>query len=90
MNRCPGSDARNVTAVEVVCPSCGASVELFSDEQRRRCPSCGTKVTRDAVPACAAWCPSAAACIGPEKLESLLRTLREAAEASEDAERSRD
>ena len=79
MSRCPGSDSRNVTAVEVVCPDCGTTVELFSDEQRRRCPSCGVKVSRDAVPACAAWCPSASLCVGPERLAAMLESLEKAA-----------
>lgn len=68
---CPGRDARNLTTDDLVCPHCGASVELFSDEQRRRCPSCGKGVTREGVPSCAAWCASAEECLGKERLEAM-------------------
>lgn len=71
MFRCPGSDMRNITTVDVICTECGTPVELFSDEQRRRCPNCGTKVDRNAVPSCAVWCPSASACLGTDRLEQL-------------------
>ena len=67
-----GGILRNVTAIEVACPTCGDAVEVFSDEQRRTCPRCGTKVSRDAVPACASWCPSAITCIGKDRYKALL------------------
>lgn len=66
-SKCPGSDGRDVVAVEVACPRCGEAVELFSDEQRRKCPACGERVQRSATPACAAWCPSAITCLGVER-----------------------
>lgn len=65
--KCPGSDGRDVKAVEVDCPSCRNKVELFSDEMRRKCPHCGERVERHAVPSCASWCPSAAMCLGAER-----------------------
>lgn len=66
-SKCPGSDGRGITAVEVECPSCGALVEFFSDEQRRKCPDCGERVARQATPACASWCPSAMSCLGVDR-----------------------
>lgn len=75
MQRCPGSDMRNITADEVLCQACGRKVELFSDEQRRRCPHCGSRVSRDAVPSCAAWCSAAEACLGPERLAKFQESI---------------
>ncbi len=71
---CPGSDGRDIHAVEVACAHCGTTVEFFSDEQRRRCQSCGESVTRKAVPACAAWCPSAASCLGADRYKELVES----------------
>ncbi len=71
---CAGSDTRNLTAFDVVCPKCGASIEFFSDEGRRKCHVCGTEVTRDVVPACAAHCASALSCLGPERYKQLLES----------------
>lgn len=73
--RCPGNDMRNITADDVVCPSCHARVELFSDERGRRCPECGARVDRDAVPSCATWCAAAAECLGAERYKELLEMM---------------
>ena len=70
--KCPGSDGRDIKAVEVDCPSCGHKVELFSDEMRRKCPSCGARVERHAVPSCASWCASAALCLGADRYKALV------------------
>lgn len=73
MSKCTGSGLRNLTTVEVDCAKCGTTVELFSDERRRKCPGCGEQVNRDAVaPTCAAWCPSAASCIGHDRFKELV------------------
>ena len=72
MDKCPGQDLRFLTTEEIPCPSCGAPVELFSDEQKRRCHECGTRVTRDAAPMCAAWCSSARSCLGEERYDRLV------------------
>ncbi len=71
MDKCPGMDGRFITADDITCPSCGATVELFSDEQKRRCPTCGTRVTRVAAPACVSWCAAARDCIGPARYDKL-------------------
>lgn len=71
---CAGSDTRNVIAVDVVCPKCGASIEFFSDEARRTCRVCGTGVTRDVVPACASHCASSMSCLGPERYKQLVES----------------
>lgn len=38
--------SRELTNVEVKCPSCGRELELFSDEVETRCP-CGAVVRRE-------------------------------------------
>lgn len=73
--RCPGSDMRNISAEDVLCPGCGEMVELFSDERKRRCPNCGTRVERsEPAPMCAAWCPAAAECLGAERYAKLVES----------------
>jgi len=57
-----------------MCPSCGKLVELFSDEQKRRCPHCGERVTREAVPTCATWCVAARQCLGADRYERMLES----------------
>ncbi|MBE0417761.1 MAG: hypothetical protein IBX63_08340 [Coriobacteriia bacterium] len=47
-------------------------VELFSDEQRRRCPVCGARVSRASALACASWCDAAKECLGTKRYEELL------------------
>jgi len=62
--KCPGQSSRKpLQSLMLTCPSCGAEVELFSDEGRRRC-SCGHVVVRQTLPTCAEWCPAAAQCFG--------------------------
>ncbi len=76
MNRCPGGELRNLYVEDIICPSCGASVELFSDEQRRKCPECGTRVERKTTPACASWCAAAKQCLGPERYAEAVESGR--------------
>ncbi|MBN1344690.1 MAG: phosphohydrolase [Phycisphaerae bacterium] len=81
--RCPGQDSRNLTAAFHRCPNCGAMVEIFSDEQRQRCPECKTMVFTEETPSCVQWCTAARDCLGPERyqrfMEALGRTDRPAA-----------
>jgi len=74
MERCPGGELRNLTVAELTCRHCGTRVELFSDEQRRKCPECGRWVAREAAPTCASWCASAEACLGAERYGELVRS----------------
>lgn len=69
---CPGSRTlREATPEEYPCPRCGTAVEIWSDEVRRKCPSCGLVVVKDnpSVIACAEWCASARECLGEELYE---------------------
>jgi endogenous inhibitor of DNA gyrase (YacG/DUF329 family) len=72
--KCPGRDGRLLTVEDITCPKCGTSVEFFSDEQKRKCPGCGERVTREAVPACAAWCTAAASCLGQERFDAAVKS----------------
>lgn len=71
--RCPGQDRRYWTPdiiYEVPCPECGAPVECFKDEPRRRCPKCGHRFRNvGADLGCAQWCTLAEQCLGftPER-----------------------
>lgn len=71
--RCPGQDRRYWTEdaiFEVPCPECGASVELFKDETKGRCTSCGHRFRNPGIDfGCAQWCALAEQCLGlvPER-----------------------
>jgi len=77
MNRCPGQDSRKRTVSVHRCPGCAEPVEIFSDEQRRRCPKCKTMVFTEETPSCIQWCQAARECLGPERYERVMRLLDE-------------
>lgn len=66
--RCPGQDRRywkEDAAYEVPCPKCGFAVEIFKDESRGRCSSCGHRFLNPGVDfGCAKWCSLAEECLG--------------------------
>ncbi len=76
-NRCPGQDFRRLKVGIHKCPGCGAAVEIFSDEQRQRCPECRTMVFIEETPSCVRWCKAARECLGPERYEKLMQRLEE-------------
>ena len=80
VNRCPGQDSRRITAEIHQCPNCGDPIEIFSDEQRRRCPACKTMVFTDWTPTCVKWCQAARECLGPERYEKVMKLLQEGGE----------
>jgi len=63
--RCPGS-IRNTTPVPIErkCHNCGATIEMWSDEEKVDCHKCGTEIFKDKVPTCIEWCKSAEECMG--------------------------
>ncbi len=72
--KCPGSDLiKNPRAEEIVCPSCGYQVEIWSDEADATCPDCGTQVFREVPSGCWEWCGSARECVGPDRYDRLIR-----------------
>jgi DNA-directed RNA polymerase subunit RPC12/RpoP len=68
---CPGQDGRNLSASLHKCPDCGAEVEMFSDEVRVKCRSCGSIVYKESVPTCVEWCAKARECLGEERWKAL-------------------
>jgi len=75
--RCPGQSDRNLKVDLIRCPHCGYELEIFSDELKVNCPSCGEPVYREMLPSCIDWCPAAAQCLGPERWEQLQREREE-------------
>ena len=71
-SKCPGQDFRKLRVQLYKCPSCGAEVEIFSDEIKVKCQKCGTKVYQEKIPSCIEWCASAQQCIGKEKWQELI------------------
>jgi hypothetical protein len=65
---CPGQDTRYWRPgdiAEVACGGCGAMLEFFKDEARRRCRQCGKMVTNPKMSlGCAQWCEHAKECFG--------------------------
>jgi len=84
VNKCPGQDSRELAISLHLCPKCGAMVEIFSDEQRHRCPECKTMVFTQETPSCVQWCKAARECLGPERYEKVMEALGRADEQSGD------
>lgn len=69
---CPGSRTIREPRPEYInCPDCGAEVEIWTDELKATCSSCGNKVYRAQQASCIDWCPHARECVGPEVYERL-------------------
>lgn len=75
---CPGSsEIRRPFPEEITCVFCGAIVEIWSDEVETTCPECKKTISRNMKPSCLQWCPAAKECVGPEKLERILKAIKE-------------
>ncbi|MDD5019884.1 MAG: phosphohydrolase [Candidatus Omnitrophica bacterium] len=59
---CPGRQ-KDIKVRYLKCPSCGAEVEFFSDEPKRRCPSCKKDVVYSEKDSCIYWCKAAKDCL---------------------------
>jgi hypothetical protein len=65
--KCPGQDTRywkpgDIFAAE--CPKCGAEIEFFKDDTRRRCAWCGHMFYNPKIElGCAEWCQYAEKCV---------------------------
>jgi predicted RNA-binding Zn-ribbon protein involved in translation (DUF1610 family) len=81
-SNCPGSIRIREPIPEIfTCPKCGAEVEIWTNELKGKCSSCGEIIAREIDAAyCIQWCHYAKECIGAEKYEELL----EAGAVSED------
>ena len=68
IGRCPGQDTRfwkPEDIFDVVCPGCGAKVEFFKDDPKRKCIKCGVEIRNPNIRlGCAEWCEYATECTG--------------------------
>src|SRR3972149_2380138 len=66
--KCPGQDRRywkGDAVVEIPCPECGHTVEIFRDESAGRCRRCGHRFLKPGTDfGCAKWCSLANECLG--------------------------
>ena len=65
--KCPGQDTRFWKPGDIFvaeCPKCGAEIEFFKDDTRRRCAWCGHMFYNPKIElGCAAWCQYAEKCV---------------------------
>ncbi|MDR2352197.1 MAG: hypothetical protein LBF22_03385 [Deltaproteobacteria bacterium] len=65
---CPGQNTqfwRPGDIFDIVCPACGAKVEFFKDDAKRRCSKCGQEFPNPKLnEGCAKWCKFADKCLG--------------------------
>jgi len=75
--QCPGQDSRywdGEAIFESTCKGCGASIEFFKDDSKRRCRACGAENLNPKIDfGCAAYCPYAEQCLGTMPPELLSR-----------------
>jgi DNA-directed RNA polymerase subunit RPC12/RpoP len=69
--KCPGQDFRNLRVQLYKCPSCGAEVEIFSNETKAKCDGCGKQVYKEKLPSCIEWCSATRECLGEERWRQL-------------------
>ncbi len=70
-NKCPGQDKRNLQIENVRCRFCSYEAEIFSDENKIRCPNCKNEIIKTKLPACVDWCQSARECLGEQRWQNL-------------------
>jgi hypothetical protein len=65
--KCPGQDTRFWKPTDIFmaeCPKCGAEIEFFKDDARRRCAWCGHMFYNPKIElGCAEWCQYAEKCV---------------------------
>ena len=70
--KCPGQDTRFWKPDDIFtaeCPKCGADIEFFKDDARRRCAWCGHMFYNPKISlGCAEWCQYAEKCV-PELMQ---------------------
>ena len=74
---CPGSsEIRTPYPEEIRCYFCGKANEIWSDEPDTQCAGCGKTISRDLKTSCIMWCPAAKECVGAEKYERLIKSMK--------------
>jgi hypothetical protein len=65
--KCPGQDTRFWKPEDIFvaeCPKCGAEIEFFKDDARRRCAWCGHMFYNPKIAlGCVEWCQYAEKCV---------------------------
>ncbi len=62
-DKCPGTTSVSRPDLLLIeCPKCSEEVEVFSDEEKVVCDSCGSIVTREKTPSCFDSCAYAEEC----------------------------
>jgi hypothetical protein len=80
--KCPGQDTRHWKSDDIFtveCPKCGAEIEFFKDDTRRRCAWCGHLFYNPKIAmGCAEWCQYADKCV-PDlfKEKQAMQTFKE-------------
>jgi HD superfamily phosphodiesterase/predicted RNA-binding Zn-ribbon protein involved in translation (DUF1610 family) len=79
---CPGSQKFRQPEPEIIkCPSCGAEIEIWTDEIKARCPRCKEEIMRETGASCLDWCKYAKECAGPQVYDKYMQnkatTIRE-------------
>ena len=79
--KCPGQDTRYWKPGDIFsldCPNCGATIEFFKDEPRRRCKGCKKIVPNPKINlGCVEWCEYAEQCVGPDMLKELQEKMKD-------------
>ena len=71
---CPGAKILRQPQPEIFdCPSCGEEVEIWTDEIRGVCSSCGRAVFRDGFMSCLEWCKFAQDCVGEDAYDRYMK-----------------
>lgn len=80
---CPGQDTRfwrPGDIFDVTCSKCGAEVEFFRDEAKRKCSKCKNVITNPRLSlGCAQWCEHAKECLGYDPKEQQVEGEQETA-----------
>jgi len=64
---CPGANRIKEPIPEFfICPTCNAEVEIWTNENFRKCGNCGEMVYREQLPTCIEWCDYGKECVGEE------------------------
>ncbi len=82
LSSCPGAKQFKHPEVDYYeCPSCGAEVEIWTDEIGWPCPNCGTMVYRVREQSCVDTCPHARECLGDALYERLMEVRKKPSHA---------
>ncbi len=74
---CPGSrEITNPYPEEIRCRWCGMINEIWSDEPEMECKGCKKTISRQMACNCLLWCPGAKQCVGEQKYENLLKSMK--------------